>query len=100
MLMVDAVTPVVVPPCGSPHAPPAAGWPPPGREPLPVPPLLLTVPPLLLPPTATFLGPLTDPGLLPPEPGNVVAPGPVPPVSPGTPLLAPAMYAADPDLRL
>src|SRR4051794_28691263 len=101
MLMVDAVTPVVVPPCGRPHAPPAAGWPPPGTDPLPVPPLLLlTVPPLLLPPTATVPGPLAAPGLVPPGPGTVVPPGTVPPGAPGTPLLAAAMAAGDPDLRV
>src|SRR3954447_2635785 len=100
MLMVDAVTPVVVPPCGRPHAPPAAGWPP-GTNPLPVPPLsLLTVPPLLLPPTATVPGPVTDPGLVPPGPGTVFPPGTVPPGAPGTPLLAAAMAAGDPDLRV
>src|SRR4051794_21472752 len=99
MLMVDAVTPVVVPPCGSPHAPPAAGWPPPGRDPVPVL-FLLTVPPLLLPPTVTAPGPVTDPGLVPPAPGTVVPPGTVLPGAPGTPLLAAAMAAGDPDLRV
>src|SRR3954447_16341583 len=100
MLIVDAVTPVVVPACGSPQAPLAAGLLPPGVRP---PPMLATLPPLLLPPATTDAPPpsaAAGPG--PVDPGTVTPPGPLDgPVTPGRPLLfAAATAPGDPDLRV
>src|SRR4051794_9751143 len=95
MLMVDAVTPVVVPLCGSPQAPPAAGRPPPGAEP---PPALLTVPPALLPPATTAPGAPPAPGEPgPTEPGEA-APGTLAPGAARRRLLAAGTGPGEPDL--